>query len=33
MQPNFQLGDHLAQQVEHMPFKHGVPGSNPGVVT
>jgi hypothetical protein len=25
--------DSVAQPVEHMPFKHRVPGSNPGGIT
>ena len=27
------LADQVAQQVEHIPFKDGVPGSSPGLVT
>ena len=26
-------GDQVAQSVEHIPFKDGVPGSSPGLVT
>ena len=28
-----QTGDQVAQSVEHIPFKDGVPGSSPGLVT